>query len=97
MCGYIQLKKDFSNFDEVLNIYNDEEICITITENAYAHLIDSSLYSFSGFIEGFDLRINDFNYFNKMKQDFERLRIEIYKTRKAYKRTYNLNKLINKL
>jgi len=54
MVHYIALKKDFSNFDEVLRRFQDERAREEITENAYRDLVASGRYSYRRFIEGFD-------------------------------------------
>jgi len=41
MVHYIPLKKDFSNFEEVLRRYRDESIRRELTENAHRDLIAS--------------------------------------------------------
>lgn len=51
---YIPLKKDFSNFDEVVRKFKDDTLRREITENAHQDLIASGRYSYSGFVQGFD-------------------------------------------
>jgi len=51
MVHYISLKKDFSNFDEVMRLYKDPLVRRDLTENAYRDLIDSEKYSYRRFIE----------------------------------------------
>jgi hypothetical protein len=51
---YIPLKKDFSNFDEVLRLYRDRKVRRELTENCYRDLIASGAYSYRRFIEKFD-------------------------------------------
>jgi hypothetical protein len=51
---YIPLKKDFSNFDEVIGIFQDKELRSRIIENAYTDLIASKKYSYERFIKHFD-------------------------------------------
>jgi hypothetical protein len=54
MVHYIPLKKDFSNFDEVLSHFNDAGLRKELTENAYRDLRASGKYSYQHFIENFD-------------------------------------------
>ena len=51
---YIPLRKDFSNFDEVLGLFRDPEVRRRITQNAYRDLIESGRYTYGSFIERFD-------------------------------------------
>lgn len=53
MVHYIPLKKDFSNFDEVLEMMKDEELTSRIIDNAYNDLILSGKYSYEDFIKEF--------------------------------------------
>jgi hypothetical protein len=54
MVHYIPLKKDFSNFDEVIHRFKDVRLRQQLTENAYQDLIASGRYSYQRFIQGFD-------------------------------------------
>ncbi len=54
MVHYIPLKKDFSNFDEVIARFNSAEVRKRITESAYEDLIASGKYSYAGFIRQYD-------------------------------------------
>ena len=54
MVHYIPLKKDFSNFDEVIRMFNDKALRRELTENAYRDLIASRRYSYETFIRSFD-------------------------------------------
>jgi hypothetical protein len=56
---YIPLKKDFSNFDEVLGLLRDPEVRRTITETAYRDLIASGEHSYERFIAGFDRTLEE--------------------------------------
>lgn len=51
---YIPLKKDFSNFKEVISALKDDEFIERITTTAYHDVIESSLYSYERFISDFD-------------------------------------------
>jgi len=50
---YLELKKDFSNIDEILKKIRDPKIYEEITDRAYKDLILSGDYSYRGFIEDF--------------------------------------------
>jgi len=54
MVHYIPLKKDFSNFGEVIRLFHDDNFRHQITNNCYRDLIASGQYSYRKFIEGFD-------------------------------------------
>jgi hypothetical protein len=51
---YIELKKDFSNINQVLSDFSRAEVRKKITENAYKDLIASDRYSYENFISNFD-------------------------------------------
>jgi len=51
---YIPLKKDFSNFDQVIRLFSDASVRCQLTENAYRDLIASGKYSYKKFIGEFD-------------------------------------------
>ena len=54
MRHYIPLKKDFSNFDEVIERFRDAELRRELTTNARRDLIESGENGYERFIEGFD-------------------------------------------
>jgi hypothetical protein len=54
MVHYIPLKKDFSNFDEVIRLLRDDGFCNQITENCWRELISSGRYSYQNFLRSFD-------------------------------------------
>lgn len=54
MVHYIPLKKDFSNLNDVIRMFQNEKLRHRLTENAYSDLIASGQYSYQKFIEGFD-------------------------------------------
>jgi len=54
MVHYIPLKKDFSNFDAVIEMFRDERLRRELAENAYVDLIASGKYSYRNLIEGLD-------------------------------------------
>lgn len=54
MVHYIPLKKDFSNFDDVIRMFKDKALRHELTKNAYRDLIASRGYSYRRFIESFD-------------------------------------------
>jgi len=54
---YIPLKKDFSNFDEVLRAFGNDDTRRTITDNAYRDLIASGRWSYERFVADFDERL----------------------------------------
>jgi hypothetical protein len=54
MVHYIPLKKDFSNFDEVIRLFHDDDFRHRITDNCYRDLIASGRYSYRKFIKSFD-------------------------------------------
>ncbi|MDQ3141510.1 MAG: hypothetical protein M3Q56_04605, partial [Bacteroidota bacterium] len=48
---YIEVKKDWTNLQEVINKVTDIKYCEQIADQAYKDLIDSKLYTYSGFVE----------------------------------------------
>ena len=64
MVHYIPLRKDFSNFDEVMRLFRDEGFRHQITGNCYRDLIASGRYSYEGLVAAFDAEL--------MKEGFQR-------------------------
>ena len=56
---YIELKKDFSNIDDVLSKIQDDEYLDGLTDRAYKEIVASGKYSYRSFIRGIDEDIND--------------------------------------
>lgn len=54
MVHYIPLKKDFSNFDQVVELIRDSRARGEIVENAHRDLIRSGEYSYDRFVAGVD-------------------------------------------
>jgi hypothetical protein len=54
MVHYVPLKKDFSNFDEVVALISDPVRRREITDNAYRDLIASGAYSYERFVHDID-------------------------------------------
>jgi hypothetical protein len=54
MVHYVPLKKDFSNFDEVVRRISDPRVRAEITENAHRDLIRSGRYSYGRFVATVD-------------------------------------------
>ena len=54
MVHYIPLKKDFSNFDQVVALIGDRHVRDEIVENAHRDLIRSGDYSYERFVAGVD-------------------------------------------
>ncbi len=54
MVHYVPLKKDFSNFDEVVQLITDPQSREAIVENAHRDLIRSGDYSYRRFVAGVD-------------------------------------------
>jgi len=51
---YLPLKKDFSNFDDVLRRFRDPSVRRELTDNARRDLIASGRYTYEGFVRSFD-------------------------------------------
>jgi len=51
MVHYIPLKKDFSNFDEVIKMFKNAALRKKVTDNAYNDLIASGLHTYKRFVE----------------------------------------------
>lgn len=54
MVHYIPLKKDFSNFEDCIRLFQDKSVRHELTENAYRDLIASGRYSYQEFVANFD-------------------------------------------
>ncbi|HEV2974544.1 MAG TPA: hypothetical protein VGX69_06055 [Solirubrobacteraceae bacterium] len=54
MVHYVPLKKDFSNFEEVIELIGDKRLREQIAENAHRDLIRSGTYSYERFVAGVD-------------------------------------------
>jgi hypothetical protein len=54
MVHYVPLKKDFSNFDDVVELIGDPRVRDEITANAYRDLIASGEYSYAKFAQDVD-------------------------------------------
>lgn len=54
MVHYIPLRKDFSNFDEVIARFSDRDLRHRLAENTYRDLIASGRYTYKQFVEDFD-------------------------------------------
>jgi hypothetical protein len=54
MVHYVPLKKDFSNFDEVVALLGDDAAREAIVENAHRDLVRSGEYSYERFVAGVD-------------------------------------------
>jgi hypothetical protein len=54
MRHYIPLRKDFSNFDEVVRLLRDPELRRELTDNAHRDLIESGAYDYGRFVAGVD-------------------------------------------
>ena len=51
---YIPLKKDFSNFDDCIRMFQDKALRHELAEQTYRDIIASGKYTYRKFIEGFD-------------------------------------------
>jgi hypothetical protein len=51
---YIPLRKDFSNFDDCIRMFQDKALRRELTERTYREIIASGEYSYPRFIQGFD-------------------------------------------
>ena len=59
MVHYIPLRKDFSNFDEVVRLIRDDDVCRELAENAYRDLIASGEWSYAKFVAGVDATLDE--------------------------------------
>ena len=48
---YIELKKDFSNLDEVLSKVKDKKLCEKIAQHAYKDIIQSGKYTYENYVQ----------------------------------------------
>ena len=61
---YIPLKKDYSNFEDVIEKIKNKPFCESIAEKAYLDLIDSEEYTYEKYVE-FILSKCPINFQNK--------------------------------
>jgi hypothetical protein len=54
---YFALKKDFSNFDEIIALLRDDACVEAMTNRAYRDVIDSGRFSYRNFVGAFDRNI----------------------------------------
>lgn len=54
---YLELKRDFSNLNEVLDLVQKEEVRQEITERAYSDIVESGLYTYEPFIRSTEKNI----------------------------------------
>lgn len=54
---YIPLKKDFSNFDDVIRMLSDRSLCDEVRSNAHRDLIASGDHTYACFMQSFDRRL----------------------------------------
>jgi hypothetical protein len=54
MVHYLPLKKDFSNFDDVIRDFRDPGVWREVTDSAYRDLIASGSYTYERFVASFD-------------------------------------------
>jgi hypothetical protein len=66
---YIPLKKDFSNYEDVIRIYKDQLFRKELTKNAYRDLIASGIYSYKNFINTFDAELKKLGFNPKSPED----------------------------
>ena len=85
MIHYIPLKKDFSNFNEVVNLFQNDEFREKITKKSYDDLILSDDYSYKKFIEKFDKLLIE-KGFNPEISEKEYFAIQKNLSRDFYKR-----------
>lgn len=65
---YIPLKKDFSNFNDVILLFNQKSTRQKITENAYRDFIVSGRYSYKRFIQQFDNKLNEIGLYPEISE-----------------------------
>ncbi|HPH11651.1 MAG TPA: hypothetical protein PKW59_12385 [Thermotogota bacterium] len=73
---YIPLKKDFSNYDEVISLFKNRRFCKEMTDTAYDDLIKSGKYSYKTFITEFDNRLLSCGLNNEKAQGTENYSIK---------------------
>lgn len=101
---YISLKKDLSNFDDVIQKVRDVEFLSQITQRAYRDVIASGRYSYKSFIASFDdalpgsytENLDSLSKWNSMKailwnkrlSDFPE-RLELIRVRGVYRKAWH--------
>jgi len=97
MVHYIPLKKDFSNFDEVMRLYHNEQFRRWLTDNCYTDLIASGRYSYRGFIDSFDKELLALGFVPRTSQWESRLAaraIEHSLAHRVYKRITGIRRVL---
>ena len=56
---YIPLRKDFSNFNDVIEAFRDPKLRRRLTERAHSDLVASGRYSYESFVAGFDRKLHE--------------------------------------
>ncbi len=98
MTHYIPLKKDFSNFQEVIQIFNNPNERIRLSNNAYTDLIESNQYSYQKFIKDFDNELEKLGIIPAFNQDRTKHIARLLKKEEQLRITkIKLNHLLNKL
>lgn len=88
---YIALKKDFSNFDDIIAKLHDTNLCKKIIDNAYQDLILSGKYSYRAFIVDFDKHLQQLGIIVGNKDDYTNVSAYFTDiTRKQLKKKYPL-------
>jgi hypothetical protein len=108
MVHYIPLKKDFSNFEEVICLFKDRTLRYELSENAHRDLIASGQYTYRKFLEDFDRELFDIGFRPEVSAaeteyvtallDRGRVRRQLYAGAKAaVKHLLSTNKVIGQL
>lgn len=92
MVHYIPLKKDFSNFDEVMQLFQNKQFCKQITDNCYRDIIASGKYNYRRFIDSFDQELLSTGFISDITQE------EIWAVHKALELTpaYRIHKYLTR-
>lgn len=74
MDHYIPLRKDFSNFDDAIEMFLDKELRKKISERCYEEFILSNKFTYKSFINSFDRELNDIGFKpDKSQNEFEKI------------------------
>lgn len=62
---YIEIKKDWSNMEEVIRKIENISYCKKLAENAYRDIVESGLYTYKRFVELILSHVNNVSYYRK--------------------------------
>jgi len=90
---FITLKKDFSNFDEVVEKIKDQELVKKTAQKAYQDVVTSGNHSYRAFVENFDNVIGEYMTSTRSAQNAAGAAVSSTKTGSSWKSWRKFKKL----